>query len=567
MRFVLRRRENDILCAQHAGEMLGESAFRLRNEHAESRGGLALDARRMTIVLVAVALIATIGIPVTSAQWGQKTFVRAIVGQFPSAPINPLRFPSNPRANLLLFESLVTYTPDLQPRGQLAERWEMSPDGLTYTFYLRRNVKWHDGRPFTADDVVFTATAALDERNGSRMRPYYRFLGQPVRVEKIDAGTVRFTLPSPSADFLYNLSQWNLILPRHLLEGQDLATAPFNDRPVGTGPFRFVQVANGQFIRLAANPFYHLGRPKIDVWVDRGFDDQFTALAALTKGEVDLVALDTLAAMEIARRIPGIKIYEYQPGWIFSLNFNHKASFFGDLRVRQALAYAFDREYLARTIAGAPVAWSLIGPSSSWVYNTTLPKYPRNVDRAKQLLQEAGFKPSPGGILQRDGIPFRFTVLIEDGATDANPVAYALALRQAFRAIGVEMAIEQLDKRQLRNQVFAEKDFEAYLWWNGYNVNPDPRFYWHSKTAVNNYAQPELDRLIERAASASRPADRKRSLDAIATKIANDAAFIPLYYFSRYIAARDTWKFPLPSTADFSFTGVVYDAHTIEKVR
>lgn len=525
-----------------------------------------MDARRILITCVAVALVAVPGVSI-NAQPNQKTFVRAIVGQPPEAPINPLLFPSNPRANLLLFESLVSYTADLQPRGQLAERWETSTDGLTYTFYLRRNVKWHDGRPFTADDVVFTAEAALDEGNRSRMRPYYYFLAKPVRVEKIDASTVRFTLPSPSADFLYNLSQWNLIMPRHLLEGQNLRATPFNFRPVGTGPFRFLRIEEGQFIRLAANPFYHLGRPKIDVWVDRAFDDQITALAALSRGEVDLVALDTLAALDIARRLPDVKIYEYSPGWIFSLNLNHKASFFGDLRVRQALAYAFDRESLARTIAGEPVAWSLIGPPSSWVHNLDVPKYPRDVDRAKQLLREAGLKPGPGGFLQRDGATFRFTILFEAGATDANPEPYALALRQAFRAIGADVRLELLAKGTLRRRTFADGDYDAFLSWNGYNFNPDPRFFWHSKSAINNYGNPELDQLIEQAASASRPEERKRFLDAIAVKIARDAAFIPLYYFGRHVAARNGVKFPPPSAADFGFTGVVYDVYMIEKAR
>ncbi|MGH8245771.1 MAG: ABC transporter substrate-binding protein, partial [Gammaproteobacteria bacterium] len=223
--------------------------------------------------------------------------------------------------------------------------------------------------------------------------------------------------------------------------------------------------------------------------------------------------------------------------------------------------------HLARTIAGAPAAWSLIGPPSSWLHNPNVPKYPKDVGRAKQLLQEAGFKPGPGGTLHKDGIPFQFSVLIDVGAADANPEAYALALRQAFRAIGVDMKIERLDKGGLRRQLFAEGDFEAYLSWNGYNFNPDPRFYWHSKSAINNYGNPELDQLIERAASASRPEGRKLSLDAIAVKIAKDAAFIPLYYFSRYIAARNSWKFPPPSAADFSFTGVVYDVQAIEKAR
>lgn len=525
-----------------------------------------MGARRTLITCIAIVLVAVAGVS-GGAQPDQKTFVRAIVGQPPEAPINPLLFPSNPRANLLLFENLVSYTADLQPRGQLAERWEVSPDGLTYTFYLRRNVRWHDARPFGADDVVFTAEAALDEENRSRMRPYYHFLARPVRVEKVDASTVRFTLPSPSADFLYNLSQWNLIMPRHLLEGQNLRAVPFNFRPVGTGPFRFVRLEEGQFIRLAANPFYHLGKPKIDVWVDRAFDEQLTALAAMSRGEVDLVALDTLAAVEIARRLPGIRIYEYHPGWIFSLNLNHKVSFFGDVRVRQALAYAIDREHLARTIAGEPAAWSLIGPPSSWAYNPDVPKYPKDVERAKQLLQEAGFKPGPGGALQRDGILFSFTILFEGGATDANPEPYAVALRQAFRAIGADVRIEQLGKGVLRRRTFSEGNYEAYLSWNGYNFHPDPRFYWHSKSAINNYGNAALDQLIEQAASAPRMEDRKRLLDAIAVKIAKDAAFIPLYYFGRHIAASSKLKLPPPSAADFSFTGVVYDVQTIEKAR
>lgn len=275
-----------------------------------------MNVRRMTVAVVAVALVATLGVLPTRAQTDTKTFVRAIVGQLPTAPINPLLQPAIPRANLLLFENLVSYDTDLKPRGQLAERWDVSADGLTYTFSLRRNARWHDGRPFTADDVVFTAQAALDERNMSRMRPYYRPGGRSVRVEKIDDYTVRFTLPAPASDFLYNLSQWNVIVPRHLLEGKDLMTAEFNDRPVGTGPFRFVKLEENKLIRMAANPFYHFGKPKLDVWVDRGFTDQMAAMVALTAGEADLVALDTRYAVKIARQFPNVKIHGYQPGWV-----------------------------------------------------------------------------------------------------------------------------------------------------------------------------------------------------------------------------------------------------------
>src|SRR3990172_8349507 len=283
--------------------------------------------RRMLIALLLVILAATVA-PSARGQADPRPLVRAIVGQLPTAPINPLLLPSIPRANLLMFESLVSYGADLKPRGQLAERWEISGDGLTYPFFLRRNIRWHDGRPFAADDVVFTARAALDERNQSRMRPYYRVARQSVRVEKVDTHTVRFILPAPAADFLYNLSQWNVIVPRHLLERRDVAAAEFNARPIGTGPFRFVQLRENLFIRMVANPFYHLGRPKLDLWVDRGFEDQMAAMAALARGEVDLLALDSRHSVEIARRLPNVRIVGYHPGWIYALNLNHKANFF-----------------------------------------------------------------------------------------------------------------------------------------------------------------------------------------------------------------------------------------------
>src|SRR3989304_7674715 len=114
--------------------------------------------RGMLFGLLLVILAATLA-PSARAQADPRPLVRAIVGQLPTAPINPLLLPSIPRANLLMFESLVSYGADLKPRGQLAERWEISGDGLTYTFFLRRNIRWHDGRPFAAGDGVFTAPA------------------------------------------------------------------------------------------------------------------------------------------------------------------------------------------------------------------------------------------------------------------------------------------------------------------------------------------------------------------------------------------------------------------------
>ena len=522
--------------------------------------------RGLTVFVICAALAVTMVASPVAGQTGGKTFVRGIVGQPPTVPINPLVRSSNPRASLWMFESLVSYTTDLRPRGQLAERWDTSEDGLTYTFHLRRNVKWHDGRPFTADDVVYTAEAALNERNNSPMRRYYLVRGRPVRVEKVDTYTVRFTLPFASALFLYNQSQWNFIVPRHLLEGKELATADFNAKPVATGPFRFVELQDKQFIRMAANPDYYVARPKLDGWVDRALGDQNAALAAFAKGEVDFIGVNSRDAIETARRIPNTRIYSYNAGWIYSFNMNLKANMFTDVRVRRALAYAFDREQMAKAIAGdVPVAWSLIGPPSSWAYNANVPKYPKEPVRAKELLSEAGFRPGPDGIVQKDGKPLSFTVLIQSGATDSDPESYAVALRQEFRAIGVDMQIQRLDRPTLEKRLFEAKEYEAYLWWNGYGFEPDPAFYWHSASAINNYAHPELDLLIDQAASTTNRDARKRFLDAIAMKVARDVAFIPLYFFSGFMATKTTIKFPAPSAADFNNSAVLYDVHTIEK--
>jgi peptide/nickel transport system substrate-binding protein len=527
-----------------------------------------MNSTRLGLILVSLVVAVAIGGQPISAQSDQKTFVRGIVGQPPTVPVNPLVRSSNPRAELWMFEPLISYTSDLRPRGQLAERWDVSEDGLTYTFFLRRNVKWHDGRPFTADDVVFTVETALNERNNSPMRRYYLIRNRPVRVEKVDAYTVRFVLPSPSALFIFNMSQWTMIVPKHLLEGKDLSTADFNAKPVGTGPFRFVELQDKQFIRMAANPDYYLGRPKLDFWIDRALGDQNAALAAFAKGEVDFIGVNSRDAIETARRIPNTKIYSYNAGWIFSFNMNLKASFFSDMRVRRAMAYAIDRDQLAKAIAGdVPVAWTLIGPPSSWAYNPNVPKYPKDVTRARELLSEAGFRPGPNGMAQKDGKPLKFTVLIQSGATDSDPESYAVVMKQEFRAIGVDMDIQRLDRPTLEKRLFEDKEFDAYLWWNGYSFEPDPAYYWHSSSSINNYANPELDLLIDQAASTTNRDARKRFLDAISTKVARDVAFIPLYYFSGFMATKTNIKFPPPSAADFNNSAVLYDVQTIEKTR
>ncbi len=527
--------------------------------------------KALALSLVALLSVVSFSVTPTLAQTGPGTFVIASVGSPLTLPINPLIRRGNPRTNFWMFDSLVGYTHDMKAKGQLAERWDLSPDGRTYTFHLRRNVKWHDGRAFTADDVVFTAESALDLKNASPIRRNYLVDGQPVRVEKIDQYTVRYTLPRPHSLFMFYMAGWNLIVPKHLLEGKDLASADFNANPVGTGPFKFAEIRDRQFIRLVANPDYYQGRSKLDTWILRDLGDQSAALAALARGEIDFIRADNREGVETAKRIPGVQVYSYPAGWIFAFNMNHKATFFGDVRVRQAIAYAIPREAMVKTIAGdMPVAWSYAGPPDSWAYNPEVPKYPKDVDRAKNLLREAGLQPGPGGVLQKDGKPFRFTVIIQSPASDSDPESFAVAFRDALKAVGIDMEIQRLDRPTLEKRLFEERNFEAYLWWNGSNYEPEPRFYWHSKDAWGNRTLADgtvVDRFIEQYEAAVTQAARKRALDQLVFKLARDADFIPLYYNYGFMAARSNIRFPRPSAADFNNTGVLYDVHTIEKTR
>jgi peptide/nickel transport system substrate-binding protein len=303
----------------------------------------------------------------------------------------------------------------------------------------------------------------------------------------------------------------------------------------------------------------------------REFGDESTSLAALAKGEVDFIRAGSKEAIETAKRFPGVKLYSYPAGWIFGFGMNLKSSFFGDARVRQALAYAIDREKMVKSLSGDnPVAWSLIGPPVSSYYNANLPKYPKDLAKARVLLNEAGFKPGPNGILQRDGKPFTFTVTIQTPVTDSDPETFAVALREAWRAIGVDMQIQRIDRPSLEKRLFDDRTFDAYLWWNGYNYEPEPRFLWHSKDpwGIHDYAgSPEVDRLIDQYEHGTTFEARKKALDQIAIKLAKEVPFIPLYFNYGFVAAKGNIKFPIPSAADWNNTGVLYDVQTIEKTQ
>ena len=254
----------------------------------------------------------------------------------------------------LVYNGLVKYDKDLKLTGDLAESWDISPDGLTITFHLHQEVKWHDGAPFTAKDVMFTYKLMIDPKTPTA---YGEDFKQVKKAEIVDDYTFRVTYPRA---FAPALSSWGFsIMPAHLMEGKDITTIELARDPVGTGPYMFKEWQTGQRIVLEANPNYFEGRPYITRYVTRIIPDLATMFLELRSGGIDQMSLTPIQfkrqtkAMDFEKNF---RKYRYLAFSYVYLGFNLLDPKFKDKRVRQAIAYAIDKNEI---IEGVFWAWAV----------------------------------------------------------------------------------------------------------------------------------------------------------------------------------------------------------------
>ncbi|MEJ2201834.1 MAG: peptide-binding protein, partial [Desulfuromonadaceae bacterium] len=338
------------------------------------------------------------------------TFIEASIGE-PSNLLPVLASDSaSSEINSLVYNGLVRYDKDLKLEGELAESWEISPDNLTITFHLRRGVSWHDGAPFTSADVLHTYRVYTDPKTPTSYAEAYR---QVAQAEAPDPYTFRVTYDKPYAPAL---GSWGVaIMPKHLLEKTEVTRSPLSRHPIGTGPFKFVQWKPGETLVLEANPDYFEGRPYIRRVVYRVIPDLSTQFLELQSGGLDFMRLtpiqyktqtDTLA---FRRRFNKFRYLAF--GYTY-LGYNLKRPLFQDKRVRQAMAYAIDKQEL---IDGVLLGLGQVatGPykPDTWVYNPKVRRYPYNKEKARELLAEVGWQDGDGdGILDKDGKKISFTI-------------------------------------------------------------------------------------------------------------------------------------------------------------
>lgn len=418
---------------------------------------------------------------------------------------------------------------DLQPRPDLAESWEHSSDNTTWTFHLRKNVKWSDGKPFSADDVKFTIEAHQNPANNSTLRASMADIANVVVVDPV---TVRFELKNPVGTFPTVVSYNAGIVPKHVLEGTDIPkNVEFNTkRPVSTGPFIIDEVVAGDHYSLKANPDYFLGRPKLDGIIFKILNDVNTQVAQLKSGELDFAVVlpANLAAFDGAANV---KIETTPYIGFYHLSFNYQLPLFSDKRVRQAMVHAIDRPGIIKTVmqGKAQPGVTPFPPIFKWAFDSSLQPPAYDPNRAKQLLAEVGWTPGSDGMLQKDGKRFTFT-LDADTADPAREQSAVIA-QQNFKAIGLDV--------QLRSRPFAAyvpdllaKKYDAHVGF--WVLPPDPDFtnYYVTGAGFNtiNYSNAEVDKLIRAGRASSDIDTRKQAYFKIQQIMLDDPPGAILFY-------------------------------------
>lgn len=400
----------------------------------------------------------------------------------------------------LVYNGLLKYDKNLNIVGELAESWDVSQDGLVITFHLRKGVKWHDGEEFTSRDVIYTYRVTVDPDTPTA---YAEDFKQVRKAEALDQYTVRITYDKP---FAPALASWGVaVLPAHLLEGKDITKSPLSRKPVGTGPYRFKEWLSGQKIVLEASPDYYEGKPYVGRYVSRLIPDLSTMYLELKAGAVDLMNLTPIQYQrqtetpEFAARY---NKYRYPASMYVYLGYNLHNPKFSDKRVRQAITMAINKEEIIHGVL-LGMGQKAHGPykPGTWAYNPGVRDLGYDPAGARRLLAEAGWKQGPGGVLTKNGKPFQFTILTNQG-NDLR-IKTAQIVQQRLRSVGITVKIRVVEFASLIANFIDKRDFDAIIM--GWTISQDPDLFdvWHSsKTGPKElnfigYSNPNVDRLIE----------------------------------------------------------------------
>lgn len=467
---------------------------------------------------------------------GQEEPVTLVYGSGDYTRINPA-LDEHGEINLLLFDGLTSHNGKNEVAPGLAKSWEFDETACTYTFHLEEGVVWHDGEPFTAEDVKFTIEAVMDPENASENAPNFEDVEE---ITVTDEHTVSFRLSAPNVAFLDYMTM--AVLPEHLLAGEDMQTSDFFRAPVGTGPYKLESWDVGQAIVLTKNEDYFKGTPHIDQVIFKIVSDDNAKTLQMAAGELDLALLPPKAARSFADR-EGYVCYDMKTADYRGILFNFNNPFWQENRdIIPAVCHAIDRQAIIDAVLlgqGVPA----YGPLQRNIYNKKdVERYEYSPEKAAEILEAAGCVRGEDGIYRRGGEPLSFVISV--GAGDQVRVDMAQAAAQQIRAVGIDCAVEIPTKVDWNSQM-------AYLIGWGSPFDADDHTYKVFGTGkganYSGYSNAAVDRYLTQARGSDDPKVRAENYARFQEELAKD----PAYAFICYIDAN--------YVADASIRGITAD--------
>ena len=487
-RRILRRHKHDAIEAADNAEQQLEKLFFRRLARLENVRRFVFGWITLVLVLIISVALQVRGLggyyqKVAPIEGG--TLREGAVGTFSNA--NPLYAVNTIDGSIskLLFSSLFTHDSNNHLVPDLADKWESDDKGQVYKVSLHKNVMWHDGKPFTAADVVFTYKTIQKPDAKSPLLASW----QGVDIRAIDEYTVQFSLPSPLAAFPYSLT--NGIVPEHILgqtPASQLRSVPFNTvNPIGTGPFLWSSVevtgtsreTRNEQIALKRNLNYHLGVPKIEQYVLRTFKDESELIKAYQNKELtSIVGLDKVP--EAIEKDFSSLSYNVPMDGIVMVFLNNSSEILKDVHIRQALSFGTDKAELIKQLGFT--ALTVNGPilKSQLGYDNTITQRGYNPEEANKMLDAAGWSKSEGNIRQKDGKPLLLRFVSQNSAEYA---ALSQNLQKQWRALGVDVDVKLRPEEDMQGDILTRHDYDVLLYGISLGIDPDVFAYWHSSQA------------------------------------------------------------------------------------
>lgn len=481
--------------------------------------------KRLMGVLLAGVMAATL----PTAVFAEESNEILVYGSGDYTRINPA-MDEHGEINILIFNGLTAHDGENQVVPGLAKSWEYDEENYTYTFHLAEDVKWHDGEPFTAEDVKFTIEAIMNPENGSENAPNYEDVEE---ITVVDEHTVSFKLDAPNVAFLDYMTM--AVLPKHLLEGEDMQTSDFFRNPVGTGPYKLESWDEGQAITLVKNEDYFKGEPNIDTVVFKIVPDDNAKALQLKSGELDLALLTPKDAASFAGE-EAYTCYDMKTSDYRGILFNFWNEYWQKNRdLIPAVCYGIDRQAIIDAVLLGQ-GMTAYGPLQRNIYNNEeVEHYDYDPQKAKAVLEDAGCEMGDDGFYYRDGEKVGFIISV--GAGDQVRVDIAQIAAQQLQQIGMDVTVEIPAQVDWGGQM-------AYLigWGSPFDADDHTYKVFGTDKGANysGYSNELVDKYLTEARQSDDPEVRAEAYDKFQEELAKDPAYAFICYIdANYVADAD----------------------------